>query len=338
MRLYSLPLWLLALTAGTLASSGDRSNEFQRCLEQCTRHSCTSDGYPVRAQSLALRLTLWTCTDDCKYLCVHTLTDTAAESGVRAQQYYGKWPFWRYAGMQEPAAVAFSLANLLMHVLGADWLRHGVHPTHPMRPYYLTWAYLSVNAWIWSAVFHTRDTPLTEKLDYFSAALAILYALHMTVVRIFHLYTGTPAFPGRPKAPTTPPRMARFGHGHVRRTHCSTSASPRALITQYNTIFNVALGLTHNALWLSFALPGRAPFSRFAMMPRDYRPVYTSTAALAVALTTAATALELLDFPPLGRVLDAHALWHLATVPLAVMWYDFLLTDSQDAGWKGQRQ
>ena len=156
MRLHPLLLSVLLFTVGTLASSGDRSNEFQRCLQQCARQSCTADGHPVRALPLALRLTLWTCTDDCKYTCMHTLTDLAAESGVRAQQYYGKWPFWRYAGMQEPAAVAFSLANLLMHVLGADWLRRGVHPTHPMRPFYITWAYVSVNAWVWSAVFHTR--------------------------------------------------------------------------------------------------------------------------------------------------------------------------------------
>jgi hypothetical protein len=74
------------------------------------------------------------------------------------------------------------------------------------------------------------------------------------------------------------------------------------------------------------------------MMPRSYRPAHASTAALAVALTTAATALELIDFPPFGRAIDAHALWHLATVPLAVMWYDFLVTDAQDAGWRGQRQ
>jgi hypothetical protein len=87
---------------------------------------------------------------------MHMLTDFAAESGVRMQQYYGKWPFWRLAGMQEPASVAFSLANMLMHVLGADWLRRGVHPAHPIRPFYLTWAYLSINAWVWSAVFHTR--------------------------------------------------------------------------------------------------------------------------------------------------------------------------------------
>jgi post-GPI attachment to proteins factor 3 len=175
MRLYFLPLSLLVIVTictTAHASSGDRSDEFQRCLNTCVRQSCTATATatddrrrtpPVRAQHqqqqplpLALRLTRWTCADDCKYTCMHTLTDLAAESGVRVQQYYGKWPFWRFAGMQEPASVAFSVANLLMHVLGADWLRRGVHPAHPMRPFYLTWAYVSVNAWVWSAVFHTR--------------------------------------------------------------------------------------------------------------------------------------------------------------------------------------
>jgi len=175
MRLYFLPLSLLVIVTTAYASSGDRSDEFQRCLKKCVRQSCTAmamatdDGRstpPVPAQQqqqqqqqplpLALQLTRWTCTDNCKYTCMHMLTDFAVESGVRIQQYYGKWPFWRFAGMQEPASVAFSLANLLMHVLGADWLRRGVHPAHPMRPFYLTWAYVSVNAWVWSAVFHTR--------------------------------------------------------------------------------------------------------------------------------------------------------------------------------------
>ena len=166
MRLYFLPLSFVLVIAATCtiayASSGDRSNAFQRCLDKCERQFCTAttDGNGrTRAQQplpLALRLTRWSCADNCKYTCMHTLTDLASESGVRMEQYYGKWPFWRYAGMQEPASVMFSIANLLMHVLGLDWLRRGVHPAHPMKPFYLTWAYLSINAWVWSAVFHTR--------------------------------------------------------------------------------------------------------------------------------------------------------------------------------------
>ena len=175
MRLYFLPLLsfvlVIATTCTTIAyaSSGDRSDAFGRCLDKCVTQSCstatatTDDGrmttHPVHAQPplpLALRLTRWSCADNCKYTCMHMLTDFALESGVRMEQYYGKWPFWRYAGMQEPASVVFSIVNLLMHVLGLDWLRRGVHPAHPMKPFYLTWAYLSINAWVWSAVFHTR--------------------------------------------------------------------------------------------------------------------------------------------------------------------------------------
>jgi len=352
MRFYLLPfglflLLVIAITGGppaALASSGDRSDSFQRCLVKCTQQTCTAaggngDGWPSDhrgSRPLALRLTRWTCADDCKYRCMHSLTDLAVESGVRMEQYYGKWPFWRLAGMQEPAAVAFSIANLLMHVLGADWLRRGVHPAHPMRPFYITWAYVSINAWVWSAVFHTRDTPLTEKLDYFSAALAILYALYMTVVRLLHLYPGTPAFPGRPGTRALFQgwrALATITYaGHV----AYLGLAPRFDYT-YNIIFNTAVGLTHHILWLLFAIPGRSLFTRYAGMPASYRPAHASTAALTVALTTAATALELFDFPPWGRVLDAHALWHLATAPLAVLWYDFLLTDAQDPGWRGQR-
>lgn len=47
-----------------------------------------------------------------------------------------------------------------------------------------------------------------------------------------------------------------------------------------------------------------------------------------------AMSLELLDFPPLGRILDAHALWHAATVPIGVLWYDFLIEDALDDGWR----
>ncbi|KAI9508823.1 Per1-like protein [Russula earlei] len=347
MRLFLLPSILFLVIAFTrgppaaLASSGDRSDEFQRCLDRCTRQACTADGRHVLATDpdsaprpplplpLALRLTRWTCADDCKYACMHALTDLAAESGVPMQQFYGKWPFWRLAGMQEPAAVAFSLANLLMHVLGVDWLRRGVHPAHPMRPFYLTWAYASINAWVWSAVFHTRDTPLTEKLDYFSAALAILYALYMTVVRLLHLYPGTPAFPGRPERRAflyvwrALAVVAYIGHVSY------LALAPRFDYT-YNIVFNVVLGLVHHAMWVQFAVPGSSPLNRYAAMPGSYP-------ALTVALTTAATALELFDFQPWGRVLDAHALWHLATAPLAVLWYDFLLRDAQDAGWRGRR-
>jgi hypothetical protein len=183
---------------------------------------------------------------------------------------------------------------------------------------------------------HT-DTPLTEKLDYFSAALVILYALYMTVVRLFHLYPGTPAFPSRPGRRTLFHAWRAIAVA-VYVGHVSYLGLATRFDYTYNVIFNIMLGLVHHVLWLLFALPGSPPLARYAAMPGSYRPGHVSTAALTVALTTAATTLELFDFPPWARVLDAHALWHLATAPLAVLWYDFLVTDAQDAGWRGRER
>lgn len=142
------------LSNPALASSGDRANDFQRCAARCESQTCASD--VVHTISFLDALTHWTCADQCKYQCMHTITDFAIETGVPVQQYYGKWPFWRFLGMQEPASVLFSLMNLLLHVWGRAEVQRDVPDGHPMKKYYIRWSYVSSNAWIWSAVLHTR--------------------------------------------------------------------------------------------------------------------------------------------------------------------------------------
>jgi post-GPI attachment to proteins factor 3 len=144
------------LLACVFASSGDRANDFQRCLEQCNIRKCAADSIGTTDFSIFMRLARWTCTDDCKYHCMHMVTDFSLESGVPIQQYYGKWPFWRRLGMQEPASVVFSLMNLILHTWGRGEIQRAIPKQHPMKPYYLTWSLISINAWTWSAVFHTR--------------------------------------------------------------------------------------------------------------------------------------------------------------------------------------
>lgn len=185
------------------------------------------------------------------------------------------------------------------------------------------------------------DTPRTEKLDYFSAALTILCALYFTVIRLFHLY------------PTTRTRLT-----------LSTSSSAPNILTKlwtilcvgayichvsyltllprfdysYNIIFNLIVGMTHNILWLLYALPASfSIFRRFPGQPKSYRPPFAGSAAILVAVTTLATLFEVFDFPPLARVIDAHSLWHLSTVPIAVYWYRFLVDDARDPSWREQK-
>lgn len=158
LEMRSLPLLtLLCLAIGTtFASSGDRAQGFIQCVDLCSAQNCGADSTYV--MPLSLKLTRWSCLDDCKYNCMHQTTDQDLYAGKPIQQYYGKWPFWRFAGMQEPASVAFSILNLLAHWKGLRKLKASMPVDHPMRPYYLRWGLVSINAWLWSSVFHTRGT------------------------------------------------------------------------------------------------------------------------------------------------------------------------------------
>lgn len=157
--LTSFCLVLFALPGLSVASLGDRSPDFRACVERCEQEKCLSSDGPSTLP-LALRITRWTCTDDCHYTCMHIVTDHALAANEQVQQYYGKWPFRRFAGMQEPASVLFSLLNLWGHIKGFRSAKHVIPKSHPMRSYYLGWGLVNINAWIWSAVFHTRGEPV----------------------------------------------------------------------------------------------------------------------------------------------------------------------------------
>lgn len=48
-----------------------------------------------------------------------------------------------------------------------------------------------------------------------------------------------------------------------------------------------------------------------------------------VLLLQALSLLELLDFPPLFWVLDAHAIWHISTIPVHVLFFRWVLLSAQ---------
>jgi post-GPI attachment to proteins factor 3 len=187
------------------------------------------------------------------------------------------------------------------------------------------------------------DTPRTERLDYFSAATTILFALYFTAIRLFHLYL--PSIPAK----LTQASPSNSSGNRVRTMWNATCALalflhisylsllPRFDYT-YNIIFNLAVGLVHNLLWTIYSLPASLSLiQRFPYQSRTYRPSFVTQAGILVIFTTAATGLELFDFPAWGRVIDAHSLWHLATAPLAIYWYRFLVEDAQDPSWRDRK-
>ncbi|KAG8891441.1 hypothetical protein FRB99_003588 [Tulasnella sp. 403] len=182
---------------------------------------------------------------------------------------------------------------------------------------------------------------MTERLDYFSAGLTILYSLYIAVIRLFRLYRpprlylSQPAYVGAPSwLPARHILLWLWGVlctllylGHV----TYLSLTPR-FDYSYNIAANVIVGMIHNLLWTAYSFRASG-LRRFDYRERNYVPPYGWKPAAFALTSMAVMMLEVNDFPPWRRVIDAHALWHLSTVPLTWLWYKFLAQDATDSGW-----
>lgn len=97
---------------------------------------------------------------------------------------YFQWPFIKFLGLQEPASVIFSICNLLTHIYLLKKFRAEVRPDSPCYKLWHILTIASINGWIWSTIFHARDFPITEFLDYTSAYLIVITALYCFSIRI----------------------------------------------------------------------------------------------------------------------------------------------------------
>ncbi|KAG0287663.1 hypothetical protein BGZ96_008455 [Linnemannia gamsii] len=303
----TLTVALIACCASlALASSGDRQQEYISCVNKCDSESCQTEskGELEQQLDLSLRLTKWTCIDNCRYLCMHSITENAIQQNQPVHQYHGKWPFHRFLGMQEPASVFFSLLNGYMHVLAWPRLKRAIPENYYMRPLYLGYAIIGINTWLWSAVYHCRDWPSTEKLDYFSAGTAIMYGLFYTVIRVTRMVN----------------TRSQLVWGFVCLVPLLLHIYYLTFVTfdyGYNMAATATIGGIHNLWWLGWSI-----------MNWKERP-YAWEPSVSAVLITSAMCLEILDFAPLWGILDAHSLWHAATIPLVPIWYRFLLKDTE---------
>ena len=206
-------------------------------------------------------------------------------------------------GAQEPFSVLFSLLNFLAHQQGLAQIRASIPSDYPLRKYYIAFGYFGLASWVFSMIFHTRDFNLTEKLDYFAAGASVLYGLYYTPIRVFRLDRKTPANQMIRRYWTTLCILMFTGH-------VSYLSFWRWDYT-YNMAANVAAGIVQNLLWSWFSITTYQKLKRpWAAWP-----------GLIVAWIIMAMSLELLDFPPVWGMIDAHSLWHLGTVIPTIWWY-----------------
>ena len=219
-------------------------------------------------------------------------------------QYHGKWPFYRFLGIQEPFSVLFSFLNLAAHRQGLAKVRDNVPNSNLLKPFYQWLSYIGMTSWVFSMLFHTRDFNWTEKLDYFAAGASVMYGLYYTPIRIFRLEQKRSPIKQTFLRTWTATCVALYLAHVLYLTFWSWDYT-------YNMAANVAAGVVHNVLWSWFSITSY----------RKLKKPWAAWPGLIVAWIILAMSLELLDFPPLGGMIDAHSLWHLGTIGPTIWWY-----------------
>ena len=141
-------------------------------------------------------------------------------------------------------------------------------------------------------------------MDYFSAMLSILVTILFSLHRICNIVVGSAA------SVLLFAVLAIFYTFHV----CYLSFYK--FDYGYNMKASVGLGLVHSIIWLIWV--------GFNYSRRDY----AWKQARIVILLASSMSLELLDFPPIFGLLDAHSLWHMATIPIVRMHWNFSIEDA----------
>merc|ERR1711865_532215 len=160
---------------------------------------------------------------------------------------------------------------------------------------------MGINTWLQSTFFHAREMPVTEALDYHGASMGLCVSL--ATVMIAHM-------PGTWSmfwcVVTTFVPIFVFWMYHV------LWLSVVKFDYGHNMKVVVSLGVCGSILWMVW-------FLRF----RKEKP-FAWKIVLATWGPYMLLPFELLDFPPILGLLDAHACWHLGTIPLNFVFCSFI--------------
>ncbi|XP_012807999.1 post-GPI attachment to proteins factor 3 isoform X1 [Xenopus tropicalis] len=278
------PFLVLFLAGVVAASRGDREPVYRDCVTLCERNNCTGSRLTdFRAeQPLYMRVTGWTCLDDCRYQCMWYTVSLYLKEGHEVPQFHGKWPFSRFLFFQEPASALASFLNGVASLLMLLRYRSSVPSSCQM---------------------YRTCLAFSMKMDYFCASSVILHSIYLCCMRTFGLQY---------------PSIANgFGAFLVLLFACHVSYLTLGRFDySYNMAANTGFGVLNLMWWLAWC------FRR-----RFHQPYLWKCVLVVISLQSLAL-LELLDFPPVMWILDAHALWHFSTVPLHFLFYSFLKDDS----------
>lgn len=356
----SLAAFLFVLAAK--ASVGDSLPEFQDCFADCRNTLCVS---PLSASSkyqqdsispLAVRLFSWDCDLDCDYKCQQIVSRERKQAGIPMVQFHGKWPFKRVFGITELFSTVFSLGNFLVNYRNYGKIkRHRKYVAYrdpekaTMLSQFLFLLLMAMIGWTFSTIFHIRDFPTTEKLDYIGAGAIVVAHFNAIVVRKFELFRADKTVARR----LFQTALLIFFVLHYAKLYHDWDYA-------YNMSIHIVFGILSLTLWILHSFAVRRQYLRrphfynnsIQLLPYETK-ILTKLNYLGISKTKniplipvalnlfliSAISFEVLDFEPIASLVDGHALWHLCTIFPPIVWYDWNIwelemSSLQKQGWK----
>uniref|UniRef100_A0A183C723 Post-GPI attachment to proteins factor 3 n=1 Tax=Globodera pallida TaxID=36090 RepID=A0A183C723_GLOPA len=321
---------LLLLPTHCGSSGGDVSPYFRHCLATCSILSPSaplSSACPIKeptAFAWWAREHCFRCRQSCIW---RTVDEFARRTAAATPQFFGKWPFIPlllhlgplFVPVQEPASVLFSLLNLCSVLAMQKRIRARVPCTFHCRNEWIQFGWAGAVAWSASAIFHLCDHRVTEALDYGAALGLILFTLYASVSfvapALLQFCCSIRISSGRVVKVVGAVLSAFYVHYllYIFRT-------PRfdyAWHIRCCLVLSVATILLFVAWALSQIWLGQARRTSLAILASTFLLGWSS-AAFDV----------FLDFPPLFWIVDAHALFHLVSIPVPLLWAKFICAEA----------
>ena len=98
-------------------------------------------------------------------------------------QFYGKWPFLRFLGLQEPASSLASLLKLIFSLLALKHLGANLSSSAPLKPAWRLHMLATAATSFCSFLYHGRETLATELLYSSTSLLPLLSSLALLAQR-----------------------------------------------------------------------------------------------------------------------------------------------------------
>jgi len=168
------------------------------------------------------------------------------------------------------------------------------------KMYFVVWIVCYASA----TIFHTKDTYLTERMDYYSAFVAAMFTNYINYIRILwirdiksRILLGIPPF------------LYTCYHIYYLQFISFNYA--------YNAKVVAILAATTCILWLGWSIKNY----------RTHPHVWLCNVTNAIMCCSAV--FEIYDFPPLFGYIDPHSLWHLGGSLVTLLWGRFLIRDAE---------